>query len=55
MHDEVNYPKHDTQHTTFNLGNAINSIWRPSLKDSTRQDLEKAKWYTGSEVERLKL
>lgn len=43
-----------TEHMSFNLGNAIKYIWRAGLKDATKQDLEKAKWYIEREIARLK-
>lgn len=65
--DPVNHPAHYTQHPSgveaititeafsFNLGNAMKYIWRAGLKtkDAT-QDLEKAAWYLGREIQRLK-
>jgi hypothetical protein len=41
------------EHMTFNLGNAIKYIWRSSLKGRQIEDLRKAQWYIGREIERL--
>lgn len=66
MSDEVNHPKHYTQHPSgveciqvtehfnFCLGNAIKYIWRAGLKDDAIQDLEKARFYLDREIARRK-
>jgi hypothetical protein len=68
IHDEVNHPKHYTdhpsgieciqvtEHMNFNLGNATKYIWRADLKhdDGGIIDLEKAAWYVNREIERRK-
>jgi hypothetical protein len=51
-----------TRHRTFNIGNAIKYLWRAGLKsvpaqddlDKQIEDLEKARWYIGDEISRLK-
>jgi len=64
-HDLVNRPPHYTSHPSgveaitvcewmnFNLGNAMKYIWRAGLKDTAKQDLEKARWYLDREIQRL--
>ncbi|CAB5237921.1 SaV-like [uncultured Caudovirales phage] len=43
------------QHMNFNKGNAIKYIWRAGLKTEDEvEDLRKAIWYLGKEIERLK-
>ena len=37
----------------FNLGNAVKYISRAGHKDDIIQDLKKAKWYLGREIQRL--
>ena len=67
MTDDVNHPTHYTshpsgveciqitEHMSFNLGNAVKYIWRAGLKSpNARKDLEKALWYVGRELGRLK-
>jgi DNA modification methylase len=63
--EAVNHPKHYNdhpsgvecisivEHMSFNVGNAIEYLWRAGLKDATIQDLEKAKWYVEREIGRL--
>ena len=63
MTDNVNHPKHYTQHPSgveciqiteymnFCLGNAIKYIWRADLKGGT-EDLQKAVWYIEREIKR---
>lgn len=63
--DTVNHPAHYTnhpsgveciqitEHMNFCLGNAIKYIWRAGLKGNGVEDLEKAKWYIGREIERI--
>jgi hypothetical protein len=67
--DSVNHPSHYTshpsgiecitvvEHLTFNVGNAVKYLWRAGLKGGDRQkhleDLKKAHWYVGREIERL--
>ena len=63
MSDPVNHPQHyggDTVYETikvieawnlnFRLGNCVKYISRAGLKDSTLQDLKKAKWYLDREI-----
>jgi len=62
--DNVNHPKHYTQHQSgveciqitehmgFNLGNALKYIWRCDLKKDAIEDLNKAKWYIEREIEK---
>jgi len=64
-HDNVNHPKHYTQHPSgiecieitehmgFNLGNAIKYIWRAFLKDDPIENLRKAVWYINREIARI--
>lgn len=64
-HDSVNHPLHYVSHPSgveciiitewmsFNLGNAVKYIWRANDKGATLQDLEKARWYLGREINRL--
>ncbi|MEY1555305.1 DUF3310 domain-containing protein [Yoonia sp. R2331] len=64
MTDPVNHPKHYTdhpsgvecieitEHMSFCLGNAIKYIWRADLKDNAVEDLQKAAFYIGREIER---
>jgi len=64
-HDNVNHPKHYTQHPSgiecieitehmgFNLGNAIKYIWRAFLKDDPVENLRKAVWYINREIARI--
>jgi hypothetical protein len=64
LHDDVNHPKHYTEHPSgvecititehmgFNLGNAIKYIWRADLKSDTIEDLRKARWYIEREIYR---
>jgi hypothetical protein len=50
------------EHYNFNTGNAIKYLWRAGIKteegissvDKQIEDLQKAAWYIGREVERLK-
>ena len=63
-HDNINQPKHYTSHPSgieciqvtehmgFNLGNAMKYIWRADLKNDAIEDLKKAVWYLGREIER---
>lgn len=66
MSDKVNHPSHYNQHPAgieciaivehfnFNLGNAIKYIWWAGLKSPDAiTDLEKARWYTEREIDRL--
>jgi len=62
-HDNVNHPKHYTNHPSgieciqitehmgFNLGNAVKYIWRADLKNGV-EDLQKAAWYIKREIEK---
>lgn len=49
-----------TEHASFNVGNAIKYAWRsewPGGRISTEklvENLEKARWYLGREIERQK-
>lgn len=61
MNDNVNHPKHYTEHPSgveciqitehynFCLGNAIKYLWRADLKNGT-EDLKKAVWYIQREI-----
>lgn len=63
--DAINHPKHYTshpsgvecidiaEHMNFCLGNALKYIWRAGLKGDAVEDLKKARWYIGREIERL--
>lgn len=42
------------EHFNFCLGNALKYIWRADHKGNPIQDLEKAAWYIGREIERRK-
>lgn len=65
MNDNVNHPKHYTEHPSgvqcieitrhmnFNLGNAIKYIWRSPLKGREIEDLRKAAFYINDEIARL--
>ena len=62
MNDNVNNPKHYTshpsgieciqitEHMNFNLGNAMNYIWRNEGKNGI-EDLKKAAWYINREIQ----
>ena len=64
MNDNVNNPKHYTQHPSgiecieitrhmnFNLGNALKYIWRADLKNDAIEDLKKSIWYLQDEIKR---
>jgi len=64
--NSVDHPLHYVSHPSgveciiiaewmnFNLGNALKYIWRSNDKGTTIEDLEKAKWYIGREISRLK-
>lgn len=64
MSDNVNHPRHYTQHPSgieaiticehmsFNLGNAMKYIWRADLKGDDIEDLRKAVWYVQREIEK---
>lgn len=68
MSDSVEHPRHYTahpsgiecidvvEHMNFNRGNAIKYIWRAGEKNPATEveDLEKARWYIGREIARLK-
>lgn len=63
--DNVNHPKHYTQHPSgieciqitehmcFNLGNAIKYLWRADLKNDAIEDMKKAIWYIQREIDKL--
>jgi len=65
MSDNVNHPKHYTEHPSgveciqitehmgFNLGNAVKYIWRADLKGNQVEDLKKAVWYINREIQRI--
>lgn len=65
MTDNVNHPKHYTQHPSgveciqvtehfnFNIGNAVKYLWRAGLKGDALEDLQKARWYVTREIDRL--
>lgn len=42
-----------TEHCNFNIGNAIKYLWRAGLKGGTEEDLQKARWYVGREIQRI--
>ena len=42
-----------TEHMSFCLGNAVKYLWRAGSKGDPIEDLEKARWYIGREIERL--
>ena len=64
MFNPISHPKHYTthpsgveciqitEHMSFCLGNAIKYIWRADLKNDATEDLRKAVWYIGREIER---
>lgn len=65
--NDVDHPSHYTshpsgvecidivEHLNFNLGNAIKYIWRAGLKSpDAMKDLQKAHWYIGREMRRIK-
>ena len=64
-HDNVNHPKHYTNHPSgveaieitehfnFNKGNAIKYIWRSADKGKEVEDLRKARWYIDREIARI--
>jgi hypothetical protein len=63
-YDNVNHPKHYTQHPSgveciqitehmnFCLGNATKYIWRAELKHDAIEDIDKAIWYLQREKQR---
>lgn len=63
MNDNVNHPKHYTEHPSgveciqitehmnFCLGNAMKYIWRADSKGGL-EDLQKAAWYINREIKR---
>jgi len=65
MNDNVNHPKHYTEHPSgiecieitehmnFCVGNAIKYLWRAGLKGEQVEDLRKARWYIDREIARL--
>lgn len=65
--DAVNHPGHYcshpsgveciaiTEHMNFCVGNAMKYLWRAGLKADAIEDLEKARWYIGREIERIKM
>ena len=65
MNDNVNHPKHYTQHPSgvecieitehfnFNIGNAVKYCWRAGLKGEQVEDLRKARWYIDREISRI--
>ena len=64
-HDPVNSPKHYTAHPSgvecititeymsFNVGNAVEYLWRAGSKGPAIEDLRKAAWYVEREIARL--
>jgi hypothetical protein len=64
-HDNVNHPKHYTEHPSgvecievtehmnFCVGNAIKYLWRAGLKGEQIEDLRKARWYIDREIARI--
>ena len=64
MSDAVNHPKHYNAHPSgiecidvvehfgFNLGNVIKYLWRAEEKGAPIEDLRKAAWYLGREIEK---
>ena len=64
MNDPVNHPEHYTGHPSgvecieitkymgFCLGNAMKYIWRADLKNDAIEDLRKAVWYIGCEIDK---
>lgn len=62
--DPVSHPRHYTSHPSgiecievtrhmgFNLGNAVKYIWRADLKGNSIEDLRKAAWYIGDEIQK---
>jgi hypothetical protein len=64
MSDKVNSPSHYTSHSSgvecieltehlnFTRGNALKYVWRHSLKNASKEDLQKAAWYIKREIER---
>lgn len=66
MSDNVNHPKHYTEHPSgveciqitehmnFCIGNAVKYLWRAGLKhDDSLEDLRKARWYIEREIQRI--
>lgn len=67
-YEKVDHPRHYNLHPAgiecidvvevmgFNVGNVIKYCWRAGLKPdaSVLVDLEKARWYLGREIERIK-
>ena len=65
MNDQVNHPKHYTEHPSgvecieitehmnFCVGNAIKYLWRSGLKGEQIEDLRKARWYIDREIARI--
>ena len=61
--ENVNHPKHytvkgiepieyiESHDFNFNLGNVIKYVSRADYKGSEIEDLKKAKWYLGKEIE----
>lgn len=41
------------EHLPFNVGNAIKYLWRHNQKNETLTDLQKARWYTQREIDRV--
>ena len=65
MNDNVNHPKHYTEHPSgvecieitehmnFCVGNAIKYLWRAGLKGEQIEDLRKARLYIDREIARI--
>lgn len=63
--DMVNHPPHYTghpsgvecitivEHMNFCIGSAIKYLWRAGSKGDRLEDLKKAHWYVGREIQRL--
>lgn len=64
MAESVNHPKHYNSHPSgiecidvvehmpFNIGNAVKYLWRCGLKGDEVEDLKKASWYIGREIQK---
>jgi hypothetical protein len=65
--DLVNHPQHYNSHPSgvecitvvehmgFNIGNAVEYLWRADHKDNAVEDLRKAAWYLNREINRLRI
>ena len=63
-HDAIEHPTHYTwlpgiecldvtENFSFNLGNVIKYVWRAGRKNSTAEDLRKARFYLDREIARV--